>query len=82
MLNGGLAGLRAFAAQTLVRPSPKRRACGFARICSPDTRAAFASSPSLTGAGSDQGTSHPVVMCQFRRPPPNGMGSRPATCGA
>ena len=32
----------------------KRRACGFARICSPDTRAAFASSPSLRGAGCDQ----------------------------
>lgn len=33
----------------------KRRACGFARICSSDTRAAFASSPSLTGTGRDQG---------------------------
>ena len=31
----------------------KRRACGFARICSPGTRAVFASSPSLTGTGRD-----------------------------
>lgn len=61
----------------------KRRACGFARIGSPDTSAAFASSPSLTGTGRDRALERPgSIGTQFMLRRPNGMGSRRATFDA